>query len=214
MLGLLSRNSTIILSSTVSLQEEPSWPTLLVPNILRLPLPSFLPPSRRILGSGSTLNRPAHQVAPAVARQSPRRIVFLLPFAAGRKRVVAVDDSYASSSDPSTDSTPPEVTISPADNGHVVRWHQRGSKKGEPGREIKRIASTKEEALGHADEALGGGSSTKSSKKRSVKRDGQTGAMSDAEGESGSASSPAAHASRAPRRNSARRHRSRIGGRR
>jgi hypothetical protein len=38
--------------------------------------------------------------------------------------------------------------------------------------------------------------------------------MSDAEGESGSASSPAAHASRAPRRNSARRHRSRIGGRR
>ena len=122
-------------------------------------------------------------------------------------------DDYPTQSDPGD--TPPEVTISPADNGHVVRWHQRSGKKGEPGRSITRVASSKEEALGHADEALGGGGSTKSSKKRSVKRDGQTGSgMSDAEGESGSASSPAAHAARAPRRGSARRRRSRVGNRR
>ena len=91
------------------------------------------------------------------------------------------------------DDSSPEVTISPADNGHVVRWHQRSSKKGEPGRTIKRVASTKEEALGHADEALGGGGSTKSSKKRSVSRDGQLG-MADAGGEPGS--TPAAHSMR------------------
>jgi hypothetical protein len=127
-----------------------------------------------------------------------------------------VDDS----TDPS-DQTPPEVTISPADNGHVVRWHQRSGKKGESGRSVTRVASSKEEALGHADEALGGGGSTKSSKKRtSSKRDGQTGSgMSAAEEESGSASSPAAHAAaahsaRRPARGSARRRRSRIGGRR
>ena len=113
---------------------------------------------------------------------------------------------------------PPDVTISSADNGHIVRWHQRG-KKGDPGggREVKRVASTKEEALGHADEALGGGGSTKSSKKRSVKRDGQTGSSA-TEGDGGSASSPTAqsspHASRAPRRRTAARRRSRIGGRR
>jgi hypothetical protein len=121
-----------------------------------------------------------------------------------------VDDDYASSA-------PPEVTISPADNGHVVRWHQRSGKKGESGRSVTRVASSKEEALGHADEALGGGGSTKSSKKRSITRDGQSGAGSDpaAEGESGSTSSPAAHhrSSRNLTR-SARRRRSRIGGRR
>ena len=115
----------------------------------------------------------------------------------------------------SPDQTPPEVTISPADNGHVVRWHQRSGKKGEPGRAVTRVASSKEEALGHADEALSGGGSTKSSKKRTIsKRDGQPGTgMSAAEGESGSASSPAAHAARRPSRSSARRRRPRIGGR-
>ena len=120
-----------------------------------------------------------------------------------------MDDDYASPA-------PPEVTISPADNGHVVRWHQRSGKKGESGRSVTRVASSKEEALGHADEALGGGGSTKSPKKKST-RDGQTGAGSGpaAEGESGSASSPAAHhrSGRNPTR-SARRRRSRVGGRR
>jgi hypothetical protein len=124
-------------------------------------------------------------------------------------------DDYPTQSDPGD--TPPEVTISPADNGHVVRWHQRSGKKGESGRGVTRVASTKEEALGHADEALGGGGSTKSSKKRSAKRDGQTGSgMFAAEGESGLTSSPAAHAQHASRRptRSARRRRPRIGGRR
>lgn len=132
---------------------------------------------------------------------------------------------YDSPSDPSdpSDSLPPEVTISPADNGHVVRWHQRSGKKGEPGRKIERVASTKEEALGHADEALGGGGSTKSSKRRSrtIKRDGQTGASLGSGAtavEAGEQSSaPAAHSShgaRRPSRNPARRRRSRNGGRR
>ena len=35
----------------------------------------------------------------------------------------------------SPDQSPPEVTISPADNGHVVRWHQRSSKKRTPSRD-------------------------------------------------------------------------------
>jgi hypothetical protein len=115
------------------------------------------------------------------------------------------------------DSAPPEVTIEPADNGFVVRHQQRGSKKDEPSRTVRRVASSADEALDHARTAISGGS--KSFKKRSVKRDGQSGVMSDAEGESGSASSPAAHAAaahaaRAPRRGSARRRRPRIGGRR
>ena len=118
-----------------------------------------------------------------------------------------MDDLAGSSS---ADSTPPEVTISPADNGHVVRWHQRGRKKGESGREIKRVASTKEEALGHADEALGGGGSTKSSKKRSTRQVGRV--TDDEAGEQSSA--PAAHAARRPARSSARRRHPRIGGRR
>ena len=113
------------------------------------------------------------------------------------------------------DQAPPEVTISPADNGHVVRWHQRSSKKGESGRSITRVASSKEEALGHADEALGGGGSTKSSKRRST-RNGQSGAGlgSDAEGESGSASSPAAHNFGGSTRSRSRRRRPRVGSRR
>ena len=110
------------------------------------------------------------------------------------------------------DSAPPEVTIEPADNGFVVRHHQRSGKKDEPGRMVRRVASSADDALEHARTALSGGKS-KSSKKKST-RDGQMGAMSGAEGESGLASSPAAHGARAPRRGSARRRRSRIGGRR
>ena len=114
-------------------------------------------------------------------------------------------------SDPS-DNESPEVTISPADNGHVVRWHQRSSKKGEPGRTIKRVASTKEEALGHADEALGGGSSgagdVKSSKKRSIQR-GDGAPTEGAIGEHALHSS-ASHSSR----DRTRRRRPRTGGRR
>lgn len=93
-----------------------------------------------------------------------------------------MDDSY--------DSAPPEVTIEPADNGYVVRHRQRGSKKDEPSRTVRRVAATTDEALDHARTALGGGGKSKSAKKKS-NRDGQPGTgMSAAEGESGSASSP------------------------
>jgi hypothetical protein len=117
-----------------------------------------------------------------------------------------VDDSY--------DSAPPEVTIEPADNGYVVRHRQRGSKKDEPSRTVRRVAATTDEALDHARTALGGGGKSKSAKKKS-NRDGHPGTgMSAAEGESGSASSPAAHTSRRPVRGSSRRRHPRIGGRR
>jgi hypothetical protein len=86
------------------------------------------------------------------------------------------------------DDSSPEVTISPADNGHVVRWHQRGSKKDEPGRTIKRVAMSSDDALGHAREALGG--SGKSSKKKVSTRSVGHGSADDA-GEG--SSSPAAH---------------------
>ena len=74
--------------------------------------------------------------------------------------------------DPSSpaDQTPPEVTIEPADNGFVVRHHQRSGKKDEPGRNVRRVASTTDEALGHAKSALGGGGRGKSAKKKSVRR--------------------------------------------
>jgi len=117
--------------------------------------------------------------------------------------------------DPS-DNAPPEVTIEPADNGFVVRHHQKSTKKDESGRTIRRVASTTDEALSHARTALGGGK--KSAKKKS-KRDGQTGSgMSAAEGETGSSPSPAAHglaahAMHAHSRNHARRRRPRTGGR-
>ncbi len=108
--------------------------------------------------------------------------------------------------DPS-DNTPPEVTIEPADNGFVVRHHQRG-KKDEPGRTIRRVASTDDEALSHAKSALNGGGRTK--KKSS--RDGriEAGATEDL------SSSPAAHAMHASGRgrSRARRRRSRISSRR
>lgn len=106
------------------------------------------------------------------------------------------------------DDSSPEVTISPADNGHVVRWHQRSSKKDEPGRTIKRVASTTDEALGHAKDALGGGG--KSSKKKvSTRSVGH--ANSDDAGEAGS-SSPAAHSLRVRSRSV--RRRQRVSGRR
>ena len=115
-----------------------------------------------------------------------------------------MDDDYANQ-------TPPEVTISPADNGHVVRWHERSGKKDQPGRSITRVAASKEEALGHADEALGDGGSTKSSKRRTL-RDQVGRGTADEAGEQSSA--PAAHSARAPRRGSVRRRRPRVGGRR
>ena len=65
--------------------------------------------------------------------------------------------------------TPPEVTIEPADNGFIVRHHQRSTKKDESGRTIRRLAMTREEALGHAGAALGG---SKTSKKKSTRGDG------------------------------------------
>jgi hypothetical protein len=98
------------------------------------------------------------------------------------------------------DDSSPEVTISPADNGHVVRWHQRGTKKDEPGRTIKRVAMSKDDALGHAAEALGSAGKAKSPKKKSL-RDGQIGSEA-SEGDSGSSSAPTAHG---PRMRSARR---------
>lgn len=103
------------------------------------------------------------------------------------------------------DNYPPEVTIEPADNGHVVRWHQRSAKKDEHGRTVRRVASTVDEALGHAKSALGG---IRTSKKKSS-RDGQA----DEAGESSSA--PAAHSFGGKMaRGSAKRRRSRVGGRR
>ena len=67
------------------------------------------------------------------------------------------------------DNSPPEVTIEPADNGFIVRHHQRSTKKDESGRTIRRLAMTTDEALGHAKTALGGG---KTSKKKSQRGDG------------------------------------------
>jgi len=101
------------------------------------------------------------------------------------------------------DDSSPEVTISPADNGHVVRWHQRGAKKDEPGRTIKRVAMSSDDALGHAAEALGGGGSTKSSKKRTKSRNGQAGPADAGAGDS--STSPAAHSIKGSGTRSARR---------
>lgn len=108
--------------------------------------------------------------------------------------------------DPS-DSTPPEVTIEPADNGFVVRHHQRSTKRDEPGRTIRRVASSEDEALGHAKTALSGG---RTSKKKS-KRDGQTASVDAGAGDS--STSPVAH-SLGGHRSSSRRRRPRSAGRR
>jgi hypothetical protein len=137
------------------------------------------------------MRKRAPAAAPAGAN-ARRLIAFRRPLVSPNQGAAAVDEM---------DDSSPEVTISPADNGHVVRWHQRGAKKDEPGRTIKRVASTKEEALGHADEALGGGGSTKSSKKRSVSRDGQTSVSDTGDG----LTSPVAHSSHSMRGRSARR---------
>ena len=100
------------------------------------------------------------------------------------------------------DNTPPEVTIEPADNGFVVRHHQRSTKKDEAGRTIRRVASTTDEALGHAKIALGGG---KTSKKKSSRA---------AEAGVEEASSSAPHSFGRHVRGSAKRRRPRAGGRR
>ena len=104
--------------------------------------------------------------------------------------------------------SPPEVTLEPADNGWVVRHHQRSGKKDEPGRTIRRVASTDEEALGHARTAMGGGKAGKKKATRSVGR-----VTDDETGESSSA--PVAHGLGGHHsRSSAKRRRPRAGGRR
>jgi len=50
-----------------------------------------------------------------------------------------------------------DVTIEPADNGFIVRHYQESGNKNEPGKTIRRVASTREEALKHAGSVLGGG---------------------------------------------------------
>jgi hypothetical protein len=114
-----------------------------------------------------------------------------------------MDDDY-SSSDPA-----PEVTISPADNGHVVRWHQRSGKKGEPGRSITRVAASADDALEHARSALGSTGKSKSPKRKPL-RNGQLGTAGAGDGDT----APAAHFSSKSMRGSARRRRPRVGGRR
>jgi hypothetical protein len=102
--------------------------------------------------------------------------------------------------------TPPEVTIEPADNGFIVRHHQRGTKKDESGRTIRRLAMTTDEALGHAKSALGGSSRSKSKKKSSRPSDGAP---------SGAITEHAMHSAAAhPSRDRARRRRPRASGRR
>lgn len=103
------------------------------------------------------------------------------------------------------DQMDPEVTIEPADNGYIVKHYQRSTKKDEGGRTIRRVASTAEEALGHAGKVL----STKTSKKKSS-RDGH--GMS--ESGAGEVAAPVAHSFGGHARGSAKRRRPRVGGRR
>jgi len=106
--------------------------------------------------------------------------------------------------DETADQTPPEVTIEPADNGFIVRHHQRSGKKDQPGRMIRRLAMTDDEALGHAKTALNGGGPARTAKKKSASR--SVGHVADDAGEEGSTPAPAAHQSsshsraRTPRR--------------
>ena len=104
----------------------------------------------------------------------------------------------------SPDQAPPEVTIEPADNGFVVRHHQRSSKRDEPGRTVRRVASTTDEALGHAKSALSGGGKT--DKKKSARGSGTP--AESALGEH------APHSTASRHRSSVRRRRSRSTGRR
>ena len=92
------------------------------------------------------------------------------------------------------DQSPPEVTIEPADNGFIVRHHERSTKKDQPGRTIRRLAMTDDEALGHAKTALNGGRS----KKKKSSRDGQLGTADSGAGDEGATPStaPVAHGSR------------------
>ena len=100
----------------------------------------------------------------------------------------------------------PEVTIEPADNGYIVKHYQRSTKKDEGGRTIRRVASTAEEALGHAGKVL----NIKTSKKKSS-RDGH--GMS--ESGAGEVAAPVAHSFGGHHsRSSAKRRRPRVGGRR
>ena len=122
------------------------------------------------------------------------------PFAAGSGKAAVVIDTAAA------DQTPPEVTIEPADNGFIVRHHQRSNKKDEGGRTIRRLAMTTDEALGHAKSALGGGSAK--SKKKSIRGDG---APAESESEVTLGGSGHHHSSA---RGRARRRRPRTGGRR
>lgn len=101
--------------------------------------------------------------------------------------------------------TPPEVTIEPADNGFIVRHHQRGDGKKTEGRTIRRLAMTKDEALGHAGTALGGARL----KKKSHGRGGGALAMDTAEG-----TTPHHASGSHSMRGRARRRRPRTGGRR
>lgn len=117
-----------------------------------------------------------------------------------------MDDGSSVGSDPSSDT--PEVTISPADNGHVVRWHQRGDGKKTEGRTIRRVAMSSDEALGHAADALGGAGKAKSAKKKSLRSVGR--GEADEAGEASSA--PAAHSMRT--RSARPRRRARVSGRR
>ena len=103
--------------------------------------------------------------------------------------------------DDSLDQTPPEVTIEPADNGFVVRHYQRGQGKDQSGRTIRRVASTEDEALGHAKSALTGGAGRQAKKRSSSSSSSTTRSLgrttsTDEAGEQSSA--PAAHPGRQP----------------
>lgn len=103
----------------------------------------------------------------------------------------------------------PEVTIEPADNGYIVRHYQRSTKKDEGGRTIRRVASTAEEALGHAGKVLGHAGKvlgSKTGKKKSIRGDGAP--------SEGAIGEHAQHSSASHHRSGVRRRRFRSGGRR
>jgi len=106
----------------------------------------------------------------------------------------------------------PEVTIEPADNGYIVRHYARSTKKDEPGKTVRRVASTSEEALKHAGSVLHGGSG-KTDKKKSGRR-GDGAPAEGVIGEHAMHHAGSAHHSASRHSRSARRRRSRIGGRR
>lgn len=100
-----------------------------------------------------------------------------------------------------------EVTIEPADNGFIVRHYEESTKKDEPGRTIRRVAASREEALKHAGAVLGCSSDEgKKHKKGEGKRGG-------AEGEDSAPETSGGYAGRSRSRSASRR-RSRPSGRR